>query len=107
MITPNPVARPAALVPLYVSFGVLQAADIATTLHNISGGATEANPVMGTVAGSPAGLVATKAALAGASIFLAEKLWKKNRPAAVLLMIGLNGFQAAVVARNYATRAGR
>jgi hypothetical protein len=95
----GPVARALA--------AALQAADVATTLHNVNGGAVEANPVMRGLVRSPAAFAATKAALATVSVYCTEKLWKTNRAAAIALMVGLNGLSAAVVARNYATRAGR
>lgn len=104
---PRPASRPAVLVPLYVSFAALQVADAATTLHNVHAGASEVNPLMGGVVGSPAAFVATKMALGGVSIFCAEKLWKRHRAAAIALMVGLNGLSATIVARNYATGAGR
>ena len=99
----RPESRPAALVPLYISFAALQAADIGTTLHNVNAGAPELNPLMGGVVHSPAAFVATKAALGTVSIYCAEKLWKRNRAAAIALMVGLNGLSATIVARNYAT----
>jgi hypothetical protein len=47
-------------------------------------------------------LLAVKAAASVGTIYLAEKLWRRNRVAAVALMAGLNGAYAVIVARNYA-----
>lgn len=112
-ISPRPLLsvpapmRPAALSPLYVSYSALQIADVATTLHNVNNGGRELNPLMRGVVNSPGAFIATKAALATVSIYCTEKLWKRNRAAAIALMVGLNGLSATVVARNYATRTGR
>ena len=94
------VTRPAALVPLYIAFGTLQTLDAVSTLRNVRNGATEANPVMQPVAGSPAALMAAKCALAGVSFYATEKLWRSNRAAAIAVMFGLNSVTAMVVAHN-------
>ena len=44
--------------------------------------------------------MSTKAGAGAATYFAAEKLWKKNRVGAVMLMIAANGVSAAVVAHN-------
>ena len=95
--------RPRALVPLYVSFGALQALDAATTVRALDRGATEANPAIGGIAGNPAALVAVKAASSAAIVFAGERLWRKNRVAAVALMAALNGAYSLVVFHNYRT----
>jgi hypothetical protein len=96
-----PSRRPAALVPLYISIASLQALDVDSTFKALGRGGVEANPIMRPLVGSPAAVVAVKAALAGVIIVSTEKLWKKNRAAAVLLMLGMNGAYAAAVAHNY------
>jgi hypothetical protein len=93
--------RPAPLVPLYISLASLQVLDIDSTMKGLNRGAVEANPLMRGVVGSPPAVIAIKAAVTGVLITSSEKLWKKNRVAAVLLMVGMNGFYAAVVAHNY------
>jgi hypothetical protein len=103
VLPPAPPAshRPTALVPLYVSFAALQAFDIDSTMKALNRGAVEANPIMRGVIGSPPAVIALKAAFTGVIIASSEKLWKKNRVAAVLMMVGMNSFYAAVVAHNY------
>jgi Domain of unknown function (DUF5658) len=96
-----PSRRPAALVPLYISLASLEALDVHATFDALGRGGVEANPIMRPLIGSPAAVVAVKAALTGVMIASSEKLWKKNRAAAVLLMVGMNGAYAAVVAHNY------
>ncbi len=94
-------SRPRVLLPLYTSHIALQALDVYTTTRGLRGGATEANPVMKDIARQPAALVAMKAATSAAVVLGTEKLWKKNRAAAVLVMIGVNAGMAVVVSNNY------
>jgi hypothetical protein len=46
-------------------------------------------------------MLALKAGVTGAAIYASERLWKKNRFAAVVTMIGLNAVYGAVVVHNY------
>jgi hypothetical protein len=98
--------RPALLMPLYVSFAGLQVLDTVSTQAALRSGGAEANPLLGSIAGSPAALLSTKAAVTGAMIFASERLWKQNRVAAVVTMIGINSAYAMIAAHNYAV-AGR
>src|SRR4051812_32054969 len=71
--------RPALLMPLYLSFVTLQAADLYTTNRALHAGNREANPFfqhasIGTMAG-------VKAAATVGVIMVSEKLWKTNRVA--------------------------
>jgi hypothetical protein len=92
--------RPAALLPLYVSYIGLQAGDAATTIRALHAGATEANPVLGGAAGNTAALIGAKAGATAATLFFSERLWKHHPVAAVALMLALNGSYAAIVAHN-------
>jgi hypothetical protein len=97
--------RPGALMPLYVSFGALQALDAHSTSRALSNGASEANPVMRPFAGNTAGMLAIKAAGTAGVIYASEKMWKKNRTAAIVFMVATNAAMAWVVQHNYrATR---
>jgi len=97
--------RPPLLVPMYVGFAALQAADIhSTTMALSSGAGSEANPLMKGVAGSPAALIAVKAASTAGTIWAAEKLWKKHPVGAIAVMALANGMMAVVVAHNYSVR---
>lgn len=89
--------RPVALTVLYGTFAALQTADILSTHQAIQSGAREANPVM---SGGTAGMIAVKAAGTAAGIYFAERLWKKNRLAAIMTMVAANGVTAAIVAHN-------
>jgi hypothetical protein len=94
-------ARPAPLVGLYVSLAGLQALDLVSTRRALNAGAVEANPVVAPFAGSPVALAVIKAGVTSATIVASERLWKKNRKAALLTMIALNAAYGAVVAHNY------
>jgi hypothetical protein len=94
-------SRPPVLVPLYVTFTALQILDAHSTTRGLKNGAVEANPVMAPSAGNTATLLVTKAAAAGAVLYLTEKIWRKNRFAAILTMVAVNSGLAVVVQRNY------
>jgi len=93
--------RPGGLVPMYVGFAALQALDAHSTLAGVKHGHPEANPFMAPVAHRPALLIGTKAAVAVGTIALSERLWRRHRTAAVVLMLAVNAAHAAVVAHNY------
>ena len=93
--------RPGALFPLYVSFGTLQILDAHSTSRAINNGAVETNPVMKGIAGNEVALLAVKAAGTAGVVFASEKLWKRSRTAAVILMIATNASMAWVVQHNY------
>jgi hypothetical protein len=93
-------SRPAPLVPLYVTMGVLQGVDIYTTSTAVSRGAVEANPAMQAVAGRPWASTAVKAAATATSIFFIERAWKQNRKGAVILATAINVATAVAVAHN-------
>jgi hypothetical protein len=97
-------ARPRALVPLYAGFATLQALDAHSTLRAIGDGHGERNPVVSNFTAAPGAMVGLKLASTAGTIYLAERLWRKHRGAAVVLMIAVNGAYAAVVAHNYRVR---
>ena len=88
-------------VPMYGSFVLLQALDVAATRRALNRGAVETNPLIKGIAGSTLALAAVKAAQAAGTIWLTESLRKKHRTAAVVLMIGLNAGYGVVVVRNF------
>jgi hypothetical protein len=97
--------RPAALVPLYVSFVTLQILDLHSTHAALARGGAEANPVLSAFAGSTVAMSVVKAAGTAGVILASEKLRGKNRAAAIGLMIAANSAMAWVVEHNY--RVGR
>jgi hypothetical protein len=97
-------SRGAVLPSLYVSLAALNAFDAyATTTAVADGRAREANPLLRGAAGKPAVMWAVKGSATGATIFLAERLWRKNRRVeAIAVMLISNGMMSAVAARNAA-----
>jgi len=94
--------RPAALTSLYVSFAALQGLDVHSTTRALSSGAgREANPAMRRIVGNPAGLIAVKAATAGTTIWMTEKMRRKHPRAAIVFMAAINSTMAVIVAHNY------
>jgi hypothetical protein len=93
--------RPAALLPLYVSFTALQFADVHSTLSALDAGGREGNPVF-TGLRSPAAMLAVKTGLALGTTYAVERLRKRSPRTAVVLMIALNSAYAGIVAHNYA-----
>ena len=91
--------RPRALMPLYGMQITLNALDVHSTMRALDAGHREGNPLMKD--GSARTMIGAKVASSALSIYLAEKLWKKNRVAAVVMVAGVNAGLMAVVANNY------
>jgi Domain of unknown function (DUF5658) len=95
------IRRPPVLPVLYATTALTQALDAHSTMTAMSRGAREANPVMQGVASNGGAIVAVKAGIAVGSIFVAEKMWRRNRAGAIATMVALNVVTAAVAAHNY------
>ena len=95
---PGPT-RPALLIPMYVANAALHGLDVYSTSASLKAGYREANPLLQNA--NPATMIGIKAAAAITTVFVAEKLWRRNRTAAVAVMVGVNVGLAAVVANNY------
>ena len=94
--------RPGALLPLYGSLIALQGLDIHSTRSAIeSGNGREANRAMQPVVKNSAAFIAVKAGATAGVIWASEKMWKKNRKAAVVFATVVNVAMAAIVANNY------
>lgn len=92
-------SRPRLLVPLYVMQITLNGLDVHSTARALDAGHREGNPLFKD--GDAKKMIGAKVASSALSVLLAEKLWKRHRVAAVLMMVGVNGGMAAVVANNY------
>ena len=90
--------RPATLTTLYGSYAALQVLDVVSTRRALDAGAREINPLMR--GNNIAATIAVKAAAGGATIYFAERMWKKNKAGAIAVMAVLNGASAIIVARN-------
>lgn len=92
--------RPAALPMMYAALGALQAFDVYSTRRALGAGANEANPLLRRAAGNSGAMLAVKALSTAGTIYFTERVWKKNRKGAVVLMAAINGVTAAVAMRN-------
>ena len=99
--SPAPAELPRVLLPLYVSFGLLQVVDAHSTLRAVRGGAVERNPLMAPLSSNPGGMFAVKGATAAGMVVLAEKLRRRHPATAVAVMVAINAAYAAIVAANY------
>lgn len=99
--SPRAARRPASLLPMYVSFGVLQGLDYVTTRRALANGSgREANPVMGPVVGNQPAFLAVKAGTTAVTVWMAERMWKKHPARAIALIAAANGAMGIVVAHN-------
>jgi hypothetical protein len=89
------------LPALYATLGAMQALDVYSTRRATGAGAYEANPLMRKASGNTSAMLAVKAASTAATVFFAERAWKKNKKGAVILMLAVNGAMAAVTVRNF------
>jgi hypothetical protein len=94
------VERPVILPALYATLGGMQAWDIYTTTRALTVGAHEANPTAATFSSHAGSLVGLKAATTVGTIFFAERMWKKNKVGAIVMLVAVNGATAAVSMHN-------
>jgi hypothetical protein len=87
----------AAVKTLFVTYGVVQGLDMASTMKARNRGAIEANPAMN---GSYGKGMAVKAALGAVSFLAVRAIEKKSKKAAIVTMIAMNVGTAVVVAHN-------
>lgn len=98
--TYTPTDRPAILPALYATLGAMQAWDIYSTRAALQAGAREANPTAAPFTGNAASMFGMKAATTAGTIFFAERMWKKNKVGAVIMLVAINGATAAVSMHN-------
>ena len=98
---PLPPSRPAALIPMYVALGGLQAFDGYATIHGVRWGGAEQNPLVGGFAARPAAFWAIKGVSTLTTIYFAERLWRDgHKSQAIVTMVVANGVMGVVAARN-------
>jgi uncharacterized protein DUF5658 len=96
-----PETRGPVLPSLYASLIVLEAYDGYSTTRGLKNGAIESNTFMRRLAAEPAALWAVKGGATFVSIYVAERLWRKNqRGRAIAVMVATNGLMAAVAMNN-------
>lgn len=94
-------SRGAALPILYGALAGLQAYDGWSTVSGVRRGAVESNRAMAGAATSPGAMWALKVGATSASVYAAERLWRRHRRIeAVATMVAVNGMMVAVAARN-------
>jgi hypothetical protein len=95
--------RGSVLPSMYAGLIGLQAYDGYSTNRGLKNGASESNPILGPLTKHPAAVWAVKGGTAFASIYMAERLWRKHRRGqAIALMAVSNGVMAAVAVNNAA-----
>jgi hypothetical protein len=93
--------RGVVLSALYGSFLGLQVADVQSTLRGVNRGAHEVNPLMKPFASQPAAMTAVKAGAAAGVLLMADRVWRRNHLAGLIVMVAANSACATAVARNY------
>jgi hypothetical protein len=99
-IDPHPTSGQAGLVTLSIATAALQGLDAYTTMVAVNHGAREGNPMMRAAVGNPVVWIALKSSMTAATIYAAQRLWPRNKAAAVTLFAVSNCVLATVVARN-------
>jgi hypothetical protein len=94
------VERPVILPALYATLGGMQAWDIYTTTRALKVGAHEANATAASFSSHAGSLVGLKAATTVGTIFFAERMWKKNKVGAIVMLVAVNSATAAVSMHN-------
>lgn len=92
--------RPTALAGLYASLAGLQVYDAMSTAKGMKQGAREANPLMQGAVHNSAMFWSVKAATTVLPMIMAEKMWKRNKVGAVVMMAVANSVAATVAANN-------
>jgi hypothetical protein len=96
----NP-ARGSILPVLYGTLAGLQAYDGWSTVKAVRLGATEANPAVAGVASNAGAMWALKASATMTSVYVAERLWRRQRRVeAIVTMVAVNGMMAMVATHN-------
>jgi hypothetical protein len=90
------LGRPPLLLPMYVSLVALQGADAALTVRGLELGLRERNPLMR----GGVGMTVTKVLGTATVVFVTEKMWRRNRLAAIATIVAANVVSGAVVWHN-------
>lgn len=94
------VKRPTILPVLYATLGATQAWDVYSTRSALTSGAREANPATAAFSSNTGTLMGMKVATTAGTILFAERMWKKNKVAAILMLTAINGATAVVSMHN-------
>ena len=95
------VSRGPALPALYGMLAGLNAYDGWSTVKAVRLGATETNPAVAGFASNAPAMWAVKVGATAASIYAAERLWRRNRRTeAIITMVAVNSAMVMVAAHN-------
>lgn len=100
-VSPAGVRSSRLLASLLVSTVVVQALDVHSTFRALDRGAVEANPVMAPLTGNKGAFIATKAAVAAATVLAAQRIGRRNKVAAIATLVAVNTAYAFVIDHNY------
>jgi hypothetical protein len=89
------------LKALYVSSAALHVLDIHSTLAAMERGAIEGNPLMVRLMANRGAFFATKAAVAGMSLYAVSRVARHHPVAAIVLSAGINSAYLMIVRSNY------
>ncbi|MCX6537830.1 MAG: DUF5658 family protein [Acidobacteria bacterium] len=98
--------RSGGMLALYASTVAMQALDMHSTLTGFKQGAVESNALMGGITKNRAAFFAVKAAVATGTIIAAQRIAKRNKVAAVAMLVAVNSVYAFVVVHNYKVASG-
>ena len=100
----SPPSDRALFVTLYGSFATLQALDVVTTRLALNSGAVEINPLMRGLSNHTVAFAVVKGGQTAGTIWLTERLRRRNRVAAIALMAGIDAAYVVVVTHNLRSR---
>jgi len=86
---------------VYASTALLHILDIDSTTKALKRGAVESNPFMKGVVNNRGAFIATKAAIAAASIYATHRMAKNNKLGAILASTAINSAYLLIVKNNY------
>jgi hypothetical protein len=86
---------------VYVSTALMHVLDVDSTLKAMKRGAIESNPLMKGVVKNRAAFIATKAAIATASIYATSRMAKNNKLHAIIASTAINSAYLMIVKNNY------
>ena len=86
---------------VYASTVMMHILDIDSTTKALKRGAVEANPLMRGVVSNRTAFIATKAAIATASLYATHRMAKSNKLGAILASTAINSAYLIIVKNNY------
>jgi len=107
LVAPRPTLKTGAsaatigMGAVYASTVMMHILDIDSTTKALKRGAVESNPIMRGVVNNRGAFIATKAAIATASLYATHRMAKNNKLGAVLASTAINSAYLMIVKNNY------